>query len=527
MNGWLSCAQTARLLLLHVATRNSFCTIFFQWNHERLVFSTADRAFILYIVVMNTFLVQAFVFDDESASGGNESETSTASVAEGLLELFINAITATAISIPLQYGLPALIANVNTIVTHTRRVGSVVGRYVREVMQKLTAHAKGPTKPISTTQVSIDHVAVAMQSWRNQVAKAKGTFLGPPNRPWKMSSTDSIRSAARGRSMDTLHPERAGPIKSSLVLLGACTIETPSYSRLHEKAVARSLRHDAAADAISSLEQRPAAIRGIESCQRKIRQHQARRRMIRVIEFHHWYETLQVERAVLSGLAIGVLAVSVAFAMTLCLMMATAFTYEQCKSWSIAVGQSLAIQFFVTEPSVDTIIVLAKLLAVNIILRRKRRSRIQQQRQQLEGRAAALNDHHRYVQEALQTAVQEFDSPSNRAKRQRLRVRLQTAIHKIQKLTHRRIAFEATVGLVCKRANGQQLRQMERRRTKYELKTAWDQKVQAVELVPTNVRATDDAETPPSTTTQYRVTPQNCIPSSTAIRHSQPSRKWM
>ncbi len=51
------------LLLLDVATRNAFVSLFFTWGHEAIVYTTAHRSFILYAAVLSTFLVQAFYFD--------------------------------------------------------------------------------------------------------------------------------------------------------------------------------------------------------------------------------------------------------------------------------------------------------------------------------------------------------------------------------------------------------------------------------------------------------------------------------
>jgi hypothetical protein len=60
---WLTARQAMWLLLLDVATRNAFVSLFFTWGHEAIVYTTAHRSFILYAAVLSTFLVQAFYFD--------------------------------------------------------------------------------------------------------------------------------------------------------------------------------------------------------------------------------------------------------------------------------------------------------------------------------------------------------------------------------------------------------------------------------------------------------------------------------
>lgn len=54
---YLSRSQTLSLIFMHVASINPFLCLFFNWTHERVVFTQSDKVFILYSGILTSFLV--------------------------------------------------------------------------------------------------------------------------------------------------------------------------------------------------------------------------------------------------------------------------------------------------------------------------------------------------------------------------------------------------------------------------------------------------------------------------------------
>lgn len=131
LRGWLTPRAVTLLLFTSVLTSNSFVGLLFRWAHEHLVFTQADKAFLLYNAILSTFLVQAFLadVDPESSSGpgfysnfsdgGGDDTTTTTTTTNTLgtwesndvgflvIQVFIGAFFANLFLFPIKYVRPA------------------------------------------------------------------------------------------------------------------------------------------------------------------------------------------------------------------------------------------------------------------------------------------------------------------------------------------------------------------------------------------------------------------------------------
>lgn len=72
LRGWLSARQVVWILFLNAVTSNAVLSLCFTWSHDHMVFTQADKAFILYASILSTFL--AVVFFEGETSTVDESE---------------------------------------------------------------------------------------------------------------------------------------------------------------------------------------------------------------------------------------------------------------------------------------------------------------------------------------------------------------------------------------------------------------------------------------------------------------------
>ena len=112
LRGWLAPRVVAMLFFTTVSTSNSFVGLLFRWAHEHLVFTQADKAFLLYNAILSTFFVQAFLadVDPESSSTGpssNSSDTTLATWESDLgslvMKVLVGAFVANLFLFPIKY----------------------------------------------------------------------------------------------------------------------------------------------------------------------------------------------------------------------------------------------------------------------------------------------------------------------------------------------------------------------------------------------------------------------------------------
>ena len=85
---------------MQVLSVNPFLALLFRWSHEHIVFTAADKGYLLYGGFISTFLVQAFLFDADT-----NADRSFATAIENVL---IGALFANVVLFPIQYVLPVL-----------------------------------------------------------------------------------------------------------------------------------------------------------------------------------------------------------------------------------------------------------------------------------------------------------------------------------------------------------------------------------------------------------------------------------
>ena len=118
-----------------VLSVSPFLAMFFRWSHERIVFTRADKAYLLYGGILSTFLVQAFLFD--AGASGTDAATAAASpdgpasFSETILNVLIGALFANILLFPVVYLMPFMIANVHSFTTNTQARRSLLRRQVR------------------------------------------------------------------------------------------------------------------------------------------------------------------------------------------------------------------------------------------------------------------------------------------------------------------------------------------------------------------------------------------------------------
>lgn len=93
------------------------------------------------------------------------------------------------------------------------------------------------------------------------------------------------------------------------------------------------------------------------------------RKLIRQEEFKAWYGGMKWARHVLAGLAALELLYILAVGLAVCLAFSYAFAEEECWAWLAAVGKSVLMELFVTDPVLGTVMLVSKLLMGWLLLR--------------------------------------------------------------------------------------------------------------------------------------------------------------
>ena len=93
------------------------------------------------------------------------------------------------------------------------------------------------------------------------------------------------------------------------------------------------------------------------------------RKLIRQEEFSAWYSGMKQARHVLAGLAAFQLLYILAVGLAVCLAFSYAFDEAECWAWLSAVGKSVLMQLFVTDPVSGTGMLVSKLLMGWLLLR--------------------------------------------------------------------------------------------------------------------------------------------------------------
>eukprot|EP00750_Incisomonas_marina_P021517 INCI449.2.p1 GENE.INCI449.2~~INCI449.2.p1 ORF type:complete len:3169 (+),score=588.56 INCI449.2:893-9508(+) len=162
IRGWLPKRQVLGLVALDILTGNTFLTLLFRWSHEHVVYTQADKAFMLYAAFLSTFLVQAFLADLDpsaqsvsvasNASGSIENASTGGNFGTLLLNVLIGALFANVFLFPVKYLLPFMISNVNSFTTCTDLPKSLFRRQVERLKLRCARNNGGKPKSIKISK---------------------------------------------------------------------------------------------------------------------------------------------------------------------------------------------------------------------------------------------------------------------------------------------------------------------------------------------------------------------------------------
>lgn len=322
---WIGGRRAATMLLLEVLTTNPFLALLFHWEHEAIVFGRADKAVTLYGAVLMTFISSAFLFDPD--------DTGTADFALTLWSVLVSAGLANVLLLPLQYILPYMVSNVNSLSTFTR--------VPMNLLEREWAKLK---RPFSCQR-------------RRKVAKChEGCAQAQVVLHW-LTLSSQRRNATRLGSDDSPIPLDAVPTELKLF---NCTV------KVHTTGPAIGDKHRDALDQVAVTSEIEKAIRNF---QRHIKHSLVRRNAARDTEFNAWYHQLRRERRALGSLSAGVLVILTSFTLLMCLLLSGAFEERETLLWLEDVGKSIAMQTFVTDPALGLVLLLLKLFTNWLLLR--------------------------------------------------------------------------------------------------------------------------------------------------------------
>eukprot|EP00750_Incisomonas_marina_P013285 INCI17281.2.p1 GENE.INCI17281.2~~INCI17281.2.p1 ORF type:complete len:1898 (+),score=375.03 INCI17281.2:151-5844(+) len=134
LRGRFRLSGVAWLIFLDLITANNLVAMAFWWAHDHTVFTTADKAFLLYASVLSTFLACAFFFQ-RNVNSELLSDVDQATIS--VLDALISAAFANLLLFPVEYLVPFMITNVNSFSTGTPVPESIVRQQVRRIGRKL------------------------------------------------------------------------------------------------------------------------------------------------------------------------------------------------------------------------------------------------------------------------------------------------------------------------------------------------------------------------------------------------------
>eukprot|EP00750_Incisomonas_marina_P010853 INCI16312.9.p1 GENE.INCI16312.9~~INCI16312.9.p1 ORF type:complete len:1916 (+),score=402.72 INCI16312.9:439-6186(+) len=410
LRGWLSAGQVAGLVFLQVLTVNPFIALFFRWSHERIVFTQADKAFILYSGVVSTFLVQAFYFDADTQAAAVAVNATVdnhlANFSTTMFNVFLGAMFASVLLFPVQYFLPYMISNVNSFTTSTAHRVSIVQSQMQALSSKLcrkSQKARRLEKQHAALQRDLDRSVRILQLWEDQVHETKlRTIVGDEKLRRRAAVNHSDPARRKVGRLRSLRGAPAPPVIEQALSFFNIRVKLPTYRQLrggeHLDSVIEETNVKAA---FKEVVLNNAAANGIARCQLRVRDKQQRRRALRLLEFDHWLQDCKQDRGVLAIINAAFVTILSVFTMVVCLLLSAAFTEQQCFAWAAAVGQSVLMQVLVTHPLLGFIVQSFRLISSAVLLRVKTRKQAHQKKLELEQRATALAVRHAHLNSEL------------------------------------------------------------------------------------------------------------------------------
>ena len=415
LRGWLSPGQILALVSLQLLSVNAYLSLFFTWSHEHLVYTAADKAYVLYAALLSTFLVQAF-FLDVNAGAQTFSTIMT--------NVFIGAAVANVVLFPVQYLLPYMTANVNSFSTNTVLPRSLVRQQWKALVARLCGTAAAEAERKRREETAEKQMVTAQKFWKASSSQSShvntaskqpvvGVSLNTFSKVSKL--TKDIRRRAAKWDAD----------RRIVKMLRFMVWKVPLPSRAQirgqaaEEAKVNASEVEAAAKAVLA---NAAATRMISRFQKTVRQSQIARRRVRMIEFESWLRHCKAERRMLTFINSVFLGVLGLFTMMVCVLLSAAFNDEQCLRWVAAVGQSILMQVAVTAPLLGVVVLGVKLLFSMVLLRANASARAAARATELQQRLDALALKRELISKKLANLG---SSPEQQVNRTRLRAMLQ------------------------------------------------------------------------------------------------------
>ena len=414
LRGWLRLDKIASLFALDIVCGNPFLTLTFRWAHEHLVFTQVDKALGLYAGVLSTFLVQAFFFDASVAAQGTDNSTDTpedpsSAVRMAILNIFVGALFANVLLFPVKYFLPFMIANVNSFTTNTHMPKGIIRRQLDRLQARLCLSDRRWRLGTKVVPIEADS-AKAMQARRTRSRRVRKHQSGSAVPVKGDSDTDPSRGDASDDQESAVAPAgtrpRHGRLKRGLKFLwiplhllthrdfhrGAWRNSQSTCcggSRGEQQSGTGEVNVETGAKVLSDHPHWVLSL--IVKFQTRIRAQQQSRRRLREVEFKAWLHDCKGWRDQLSAINGVFLASLASFTLVVLLLLSAAFTPTESLLWLQAVGQSLVMQLFITDPLLSSVVLTVRLLFSFCLLRGDRRKRSALREARWEAQEAALD----------------------------------------------------------------------------------------------------------------------------------------
>lgn len=397
LRGWLPAKQVVWLMFLEILTSNAILSMMFSWGHDHIVFTRGDKAFILYASVLSTFL--AVVFFE-----GGTPETDDFWIS--MLDAFVSSAFANILLFPVQYLLPFMIENVNSLQTSTVQAESVVKLQLNKLKRKLFGSKKSK-KAVPTFLASLTgntkvapetSLKVVVGLWQDHTPQKSETI---PVRVTRTASSDAkpvakhgfVRRHSSAAERAAEANERAKDLKREDIdvrsLRFCCTKVKLPQTR------SAWFRHAKENDVTFDTSESKEKLKAIAQFQGLVRHRQHVRRSLREMEFESWYHHMKQRRNVLATINYLFVTLLSGFTLGICLLLSAAFTEQECIDWVVNVIQSLVVSALLTDPAIALSMLLLKLFGAWILLRLDRKTRVKVEE--------ATRDLEKVVEEVRQT----------------------------------------------------------------------------------------------------------------------------
>ena len=298
----------------------------------------------------------------------------------------MSAVATQVLLLPFKHVLPNMIANANTGTTNTHLGVGLFKRQMNKFQQVMCCGA-ARKKLWHKKDVQV----AALDKWMALLAANVAATRNVEDEFKVARSSTATSLEVRQKSMRSLHRQmtqrlRKQYLKSHLFLF-KWRIKLPDISgkkksemQLSAEQVRRMKLDRVDGEVVGQVGRR----------QKGVREWLRERKLIRQEEFTAWYGGMKRARHVLAGLAAFQLLYILAVGLAVCLAFSYAFTEEECWAWLAAVGKSVLMQLFVTDPVLGMVMLVSKLLMGWLLLRCEIRAQRKRRLSMLDERERSL-----------------------------------------------------------------------------------------------------------------------------------------